>query len=175
MKENNDDSNPNLPFMKTNDKIEFENRGRRQGTTLTFNNTLNKNNNIINQNVEYSADISNGIVSKNKAYKTNAIAQEIMNQANTSDKSKSRIPGIKFKGERTRTPEGKFKVDKTMIDKTKIERPKTAINNSDNSNRFNFNSALQDQVVNLMSTSNAQNKEYFGFSQNTNYQSQNTN
>jgi hypothetical protein len=113
MKENNDDSNPILPFMKTTDKTDFENhRGRRAGTTLNFSNTLNKNNNIINQNIEYSADISNGNVSKNKVYKQNAIATQIMNQSDTSNKS--RIPGIKFKGERPRTPESKIKVDKTI-------------------------------------------------------------
>jgi hypothetical protein len=173
MKENNDDSNPVLPFMKTTDKTDFENRGRRAGTTLNFSNTLNKNNNIINQNIEYSADISNGNVSKNKVYKQNAIATQIMNQSDTANKS--RIPGIKFKGERPRTPESKIKVDKTMVDKTRTERPKTAINNTDN-NRFNFNSALQDQVNNLMTTSsNAQKKEYLQHSQNTIYQSQNTN
>jgi len=117
MKENNDDSNLNLPFMKTSEKIELETRRKSVGTTL-FSNTLNKNNNILNQNIEYSADISNGI--KNKVYKTNVIATEIINQSDNINKS--RIPGIKFKkGERPRTPDGKIKVNKT-----KIERPKTA-------------------------------------------------
>jgi hypothetical protein len=50
MKENNDDSSLNLPFMRTNDKVVGETRNKRSVTVAINANTLNKNNNIINQN-----------------------------------------------------------------------------------------------------------------------------
>jgi hypothetical protein len=89
--------------------------------------------------------MNNGIVSKNKVVKPDhSIVQPDNNLLN-----KSRIPGIKFKGERPMTPENKTNKQK-ICDVTKIERPKTAMNNSNI--RFNFNNAIQDQVASLINT-----------------------